>query len=609
MTTGQLTYTFPGRYSFLCPPDVTSVSVVCVGAGGKSSSSKGIDSVGGGGGGLGYKNNITVIPGNNYDVVVGEGGKFWGLYNKKTDGGDSYFISKETVSGLGGVGGIYGAPGAGGTYFGDGGGNGGAGGAANSLQGGGGGAGGYSGNGGDGLSSASGSSGAGSGGAGGGGYQAGGGGVGVMGEGSSGAAVSSGNAGKAGSVDILQALCGADAEVPNEIFPYVNSAGVSTSVTYKKPLRNGGSYGGGGGGCILGGGGADGAVRIIWGDGRAFPSTNTADIGLGVVGITSTYNIFDWNYENPSHFYLHIKNGSIYHHPLLKANMDIIYKRPETSTDTNYNFTKPENYIELRRDGRPELGPYQKNQTSQYRSDKEFVNLGISSFITPNECPIDTYVHGLTSGAIGYAVTGAHGNDIELQNITGQFWVNETITLNARDNNNIFTRITTSVGIGTTLLDRNVGSWRVDDSGELNMDVLDGDSNDVLSSIRDGKEGHGHSHTSLYEEVWWHEEMTDDEKTFKQNLVKGEWSVGLGTMLASWVFNEHICEYEPPIEIPSPGVVGVVTNLSLYDNTGANIGSGSSSLPEKMGIISPFAEYRWDEAAYQADNTKGWVTD
>ena len=608
MATGQLTYNFPGRYSFVCPPDVTSVSVVCVGAGGKSSSSKGTDAVGGGGGGLGYKNNITVIPGNTYNVVVGEGGRFWGLYNKKTDGGDSYFISKETVSGLGGAGGIYGTPGVGGTYIGDGGGNGGAGGAANSLQGGGGGAGGYSGNGGDGLSSASGSSGAGSGGAGGGGYQAGGGGVGIMGEGSSGAAVSSGNSGKAGSVDTLQGLCGADAQVPNQTFPYVNSAGVSTSVTYKKPYRNGGSYGGGGGGCLLGGGGADGAVRIIWGDGRAFPSTNTGDVGLGVVGVTSTYNVFDWNYECPHQLYLLIKNESVYQHPVLKANIDVIYKLSETSTDTNDNFNRPENYIPLWRDGRPELGVYQKNQTSQYRSDKEFINLGISSFITPIECPVDTYVEGLTSGAIGYAVTGAHGNEIELQNTKGQFWVNETIKLNTRDNN-IFTRITTSVGIGTTVLDRDIGSWRVNESGELDMDVLDGDSSDVLSNIKDGKEGYGHSHISRYEEVWWHEEMTDDEKTLKQNLVKDEWSVGLGTMLTSWVFNEHTCEYEPPLSVPSPGVVGVVTNISLYDNTGANIGSGSSSLPEKMGVISPFVEYRWDEAAYQADNTKGWVAD
>jgi hypothetical protein len=49
---------------------------------------------------------------------------------------------------------------------------------------------------------------------------------------------------------------------------------------------NGGGYGGGGGGGLGGSGtgqsvtagnGAGGAVRIIWGPGRSFPATNTAD--------------------------------------------------------------------------------------------------------------------------------------------------------------------------------------------------------------------------------------------------------------------------------------------------------------------------------------------
>ena len=135
--TGQLTYTIPGSYSFVCPPDVTSVSVVCVGGGGQSGSSKGTDSTGGGGGGLGYKNNITVVPGNSYLVVVGEGGRYDDAHLSGMSGGDSYFISNTTVAGLGGKGGNnYGNVGAGGGYVGDGGGNGGAGGAANSQQGG-----------------------------------------------------------------------------------------------------------------------------------------------------------------------------------------------------------------------------------------------------------------------------------------------------------------------------------------------------------------------------------------------------------------------------------------------------------------------------------------
>jgi hypothetical protein len=46
----------------------------------------------------------------------------------------------------------------------------------------------------------------------------------------------------------------------------------------------GGLYGGGGGGRGYGysstfsGQGGGGAVRIIWGDGRAFPSTNTGNV-------------------------------------------------------------------------------------------------------------------------------------------------------------------------------------------------------------------------------------------------------------------------------------------------------------------------------------------
>jgi hypothetical protein len=46
------------------------------------------------------------------------------------------------------------------------------------------------------------------------------------------------------------------------------------------PGAPGGNYGGGGGGGDSGVGadGGVGAVRIIWGTGRQFPSTNTADV-------------------------------------------------------------------------------------------------------------------------------------------------------------------------------------------------------------------------------------------------------------------------------------------------------------------------------------------
>lgn len=149
---GQAMYTTPGSYSWTAPQGVTSVSVVAVGAGGVSGYSWSSGS-GGGGGGLGWKNNIPVTPGQAYTVCVGctvppgctcpsES------YASGTQAGSSWFNSCSTVMG-GGAGTISGECCAtrGGTFCGDGGGCGG-----NSSyswpSGSGGGAGGYSGNGG-----------------------------------------------------------------------------------------------------------------------------------------------------------------------------------------------------------------------------------------------------------------------------------------------------------------------------------------------------------------------------------------------------------------------------------------------------------------------------
>ena len=44
------------------------------------------------------------------------------------------------------------------------------------------------------------------------------------------------------------------------------------------PGKDGGTYGGGGGVTTFGGTPGSGCVRIIWGAGRAFPSTNTGDV-------------------------------------------------------------------------------------------------------------------------------------------------------------------------------------------------------------------------------------------------------------------------------------------------------------------------------------------
>lgn len=260
---GQQAFTTAGTFSWTAPAGVTSVCVVCVGGGGGGLhiSSGTYSMSGGAGGGLGWKNNITVVPGNSYTVVVGAAGQGGAYPAGSTSGGNSYFINSTTVQGNGGRYGRYNLATPASTYVGDGGGAGG-GTILGSRNGygpqGAGGAGGYSGAGGRGGYSGAGSAyyplaGAGGGGGGGGnngsntGY--GGGGVGLLGEGSSGARTigGSGGGGSGGS-------------------------GGANNV--------GGLYGGGGGGSTISasGNGAGGAVRIIWGSGRAFPSTGTEDV-------------------------------------------------------------------------------------------------------------------------------------------------------------------------------------------------------------------------------------------------------------------------------------------------------------------------------------------
>lgn len=269
LTTGQTAYTGAGTYSWVCPADVYYVNVVAVGAGGGgiASSSAG---AGGGGGGLGWINNYAVTPGNSYTVVVGLGGDGG---STAVDGGDSYFVSTATVCGFGGKRAVGNVGGSGGTCFpSTQGGNGGNGGDCTvaGYSGGGGGAGGYSGNGGAGgigtitsAAAANGFGGSGGGAGGGGGGDSaftggGGGGVGILGEGSSGA-------GGAGSV-ASYGLGGGG-----------GSGGSAGGVAAA------GSYGGGGSGSdnttsFGDPDGAGGAVRIIWGPNRAFPSTNTGDL-------------------------------------------------------------------------------------------------------------------------------------------------------------------------------------------------------------------------------------------------------------------------------------------------------------------------------------------
>lgn len=261
-------YTTAGTFYWTAPLGVTSVSVVAVGAGGGGiTMSSGGTASGGGGGGLGWRNNISVNPGQTYQVVVGTGGYGYGLDGGQgPDGGDSYFISPTIVKGGGGISGNWNIVGAGGGFVGDGGGYGGN---PGTSGGGGGGAGGYLGNGGAGGTMAPGSAAATGSGGGGGGAGSNppnqgnsGGGVGLYGIGAD---------GQGGSMDTFSTLgAGGGGGSGGE--------GNKPTVDGGSVLVGGGLYGGGGPGQVnffqngqTASFGARGAVRIIWGPGRSFP--------------------------------------------------------------------------------------------------------------------------------------------------------------------------------------------------------------------------------------------------------------------------------------------------------------------------------------------------
>lgn len=269
-------FTAAGQHSWTVPDGVTSVSVVCVGPGGGRYSTT-ASSSGGGGGGLGWANNILVTPGQTITVQVGEAA----TAAVGTYGTDSYFKDTSTCVGESGQNASsLTVAGSGGSYVGDGGGNGGNGGLGQYS--GGGGAGGYSGAGGAGASNASvnqamiGSSGSGGGGGGGGGYYGGsGGGVDVYGEGTSGAG-GNGSAAQTGGGG--------------------GGSGGTDGAYYIQNSSTASRYGGGVGYSVQGvypsntsGRGANGAVRVIWGAGRSFPSTNVDAASSTASEDTTTY--------------------------------------------------------------------------------------------------------------------------------------------------------------------------------------------------------------------------------------------------------------------------------------------------------------------------------
>ena len=247
---GQQVFTSSG--TFTVPAGVTSICAVAVGRGqnGAAGDGMGTPGRGGEGGTLSYTNSISVTPGESLTVTIAT----------STSGstGETTLKRSSTVLLAARAGGQTSGQANVGTSF--------AGGTAPAPAGaygsGGGGAGGYSAAGGAGGSTGGGGS-AGSGGSGGGGgggnsgdYSGGGGGVGLLGAGTNGTASSgSGGGGGGGSGGAAGASGGSDS--------------------------TGGAYGGGGGGGNVdyaGGNGGGGALRILWGAGRSYPSTNTGDV-------------------------------------------------------------------------------------------------------------------------------------------------------------------------------------------------------------------------------------------------------------------------------------------------------------------------------------------
>ena len=302
-----ITLSVPATYSLVVPTGVTSIDAIAIGGGGGGggcSAAATASGAGGGGGALSYSNAISVTAGETLTVVVGSGGTAGA--NTGTaggDGGDSYIrrsatdllLAKGGSGGLGNTAGLTGGGGAGGVAasgVGDTKNTGGAGGgrATNDRGGGGGGAAGYSGTGGAGGSSTTAPT-AGAGGGGGGGFygldgataEEGGAGGGVQFYGSG----SNGLAGIAAATDTLRS----------------GGLGSSNGSTTRGSDASR-IFGGGGGGAAsvgtasAGKGGTTGAVRILWGGTKSFPSTgvtsNTVTLFASAVSDTSTITVPSW---------------------------------------------------------------------------------------------------------------------------------------------------------------------------------------------------------------------------------------------------------------------------------------------------------------------------
>ena len=263
----QVLFTTTGTQNWTVPVGIYEISAVCVGAGGgggggESGRDEGVS--GGAGGGLAY-GTIAVTPGEILTIVVGAGGNGGASQSSGSAGGASTISRGATVLLSGGGGGagqerstatVTGGASTGTARTGGGaGGN--SGGNSTDTGSGGGGAGGYSAAGGAGGTTGAGSSSTGGGGGGGG-------------------ATNSGQGYGGGGVGVL----GAGANGPGGALNAIGTGG-SGGANGTRPA--GGAYGGGGGACdddtnSSGGNGAQGAVRIIFGPGRSYPSTGVGDV-------------------------------------------------------------------------------------------------------------------------------------------------------------------------------------------------------------------------------------------------------------------------------------------------------------------------------------------
>lgn len=57
---------------------------------------------------------------------------------------------------------------------------------------------------------------------------------------------------------------------------------------------------------------------------------------------------------------------------------------------------------------------------------------------------------------------------------------------------------------------------------------------------------------NIAKDVWYIDQMTPEEKLAKQTAVKDAWA-GIG--FASWIFDENLCDFVPPIPHPNDGNV------------------------------------------------------